>query len=274
LCLICNDLFNVTLFQGGFVVEAHTKAMEELIEVMDQLLAPGGCPWDREQTHESLMRYLIEEAYEVIDAVKSGDIDQLKEELGDVLLQVVFHAALAEREGYFNFTDVAQTVKNKMIMRHPHVFGNLSLKTSDEVLANWEDFKKQEGKKRVLEGIPPMLPALMRAVKVQEKAARVGFDWPQIEGALEKFKEEVDEFANAGSQEEAQEEMGDMLFALVNLARFKGIDPEEALQNCNNKFTNRFNFIEDYINKEARDFKDYTLEELDAIWEKAKAKGL
>lgn len=250
------------------------KAMDELMEVMDRLLAPGGCPWDREQTHESLIRYLIEESYEVIDAIKGGDMNKLREELGDLLLQVVFHAALAQREGHFDFAGVADTVRRKMIDRHPHVFASLDLKTSEDVLDNWENFKKKEGKKHLLEGIPVSLPALLRAVKMQEKAARVGFDWPTVDGALEKFKEEADELSRAGSSTEIKEEMGDLFFALVNVARLKNVEPEEALQDCNDKFTRRFNYIEEQVRLSNRKFADLSLEELDYFWEEAKTKGL
>ncbi|NLB87989.1 MAG: nucleoside triphosphate pyrophosphohydrolase [Syntrophomonadaceae bacterium] len=248
--------------------------MQELLDVMDKLLGEDGCPWDREQTHESLIRYLIEESYEVIEAIQEGDMNKLKEELGDLLLQVVFHAALAEREGHFNFEDVADTVTKKMIQRHPHVFGKMDLKTSDDVMDKWEGFKKQEGKKFLLDGIPKGMPALLRALKMQEKAARVGFDWPDVKGAIDKFKEEVEELKDASSDEQLKEEMGDMFFALVNIARLKNIDPEEALQLSNNKFARRFNYIEQEIKNNNKDFSDYNLTALDAIWDEAKSKGL
>lgn len=252
----------------------NSRSMVELLEVMDRLLAPDGCPWDREQTHESLIRYLIEESYEVIDAINSGDMNKLREELGDLLLQVVFHAALAQREGCFDFYGVADTVRRKMIARHPHVFASLDLKTSDDVLEHWESFKKKEGKKQLLEGIPAGLPALLRAVKMQEKAARVGFDWPTVDGALDKFKEEADELCQAGSGAEIKEEMGDLFFALVNIARIKNIEPEEALQDCNDKFARRFNYIEEQVKKTGSELTDLNLEELDHYWEEAKTKGL
>lgn len=250
------------------------KSLEELIGVMDRLLAPDGCPWDREQTHHSLQRYLIEESYEVVEAIQERSMDKLREELGDVLLQVVFHAALASRAGHFDFADVATTVKEKMIMRHPHVFGDLKLTTSDDVLDRWEGFKKKEGKKQLLEGIPTMLPALLRAEKMQEKAARVGFDWPVVDGALEKFKEEIVELQQASSPEEVGEEMGDLLFALVNVARFKGVEPEAALQAASNKFARRFNYIEECIQAAGKQFSDFSLEDMDRLWDEAKAKGL
>lgn len=251
-----------------------SAATDELIAVMDKLLGEGGCPWDREQTHNSLSRYLIEETYEVLEAINEGDMNKLREELGDLLLQVVFHSALAEREGAFTFDDVAQTVAQKMVDRHPHVFGDMDLKTSNDVLNNWEQFKQKEGKKRLLEGIPAFLPALMRAEKIQEKAARVGFDWPTVDGALEKFQEEVEELSRAQNAEEAQEEMGDVFFALVNIARLKNIEPELALQGSNNKFSRRIEYMEDRLKERGQEFKQLNLEELDQLWEEAKHKGL
>lgn len=250
------------------------EALDELIGIMDRLLGEGGCPWDREQTHESLIRFLIEETYEVIEAINQKDMDEMANELGDLLLQIVFHAALAEREGAFTFADIARTVSNKMVDRHPHVFGSMQLHTADDVLNNWEGFKKKEGKKYLLDGIPSGLPALLRAEKMQEKAARVGFDWPDVQGALEKFKEEVDELAAADNERDKLEEMGDVLFALVNVARLQGIEPEQALQAANDKFQRRFHYIEKKIEAKGQDFEDYDLNSLDQIWEEAKTKGL
>lgn len=251
------------------------QAIDELIEIMDKLLGNEGCPWDREQTHESLIRYLIEESYEVIEAINEKDMHKLREELGDLLLQVVFHAALAQKEGHFDFKDVAAGVSRKMTMRHPHVFGDAGrLQTGDDVMEVWEGYKRKEGKEYLLEGIPKILPALMRAEKVQEKAARVGFDWPSVDGAVEKFKEEVDELCQAVNREEEIEEWGDIFFALVNVARLQNIEPEQALQASNDKFTRRFNYIENQIKIRGKVFPDMSLEEMDTIWEEAKTKGL
>lgn len=251
------------------------QAIDELIEVMDRLLGPEGCPWDREQTHESLIRYLIEESYEVIEAINEKDMHKLREELGDLLLQVVFHTALGRKEGYFDFSDVAAAISRKMIKRHPHVFGDAKrLETGDDVMEVWEGFKRQEGKKYLLEGIPKNLPALMRAQKLQEKAARVGFDWPSVDGAVEKFKEEVDELGQAMNKKEEIEEWGDIFFALVNVARLQNIEPEQVLQASNDKFTRRFNYIENQIKSQDKDFPEVSLEEMDSIWEEAKTKGL
>lgn len=251
------------------------RAIDELIEVMDRLLGPQGCPWDREQTHESLIRYLIEESYEVIEAINENNMNKLREELGDLLLQVVFHAALARREGHFDFSDVAQSVSTKMVLRHPHVFGDAKqLQTGDEVMEVWDGFKRREGQQNLLGGIPKILPALMRAEKIQEKAARVGFDWPNVDGALEKVREEIEELGRAENEAEVQEEWGDIFFALVNVARLKNIEPEQALQACNDKFTRRFNYIEDKIRQAGQDFADLNLEEMDVLWDESKTKGL
>lgn len=253
---------------------SNGEALEELIAIMDRLLGEGGCPWDREQTHESLVRYLIEETYEVIDAINQGDMNELVTELGDLLLQIVFHAALAERAGHFNFADVARAVSGKMVDRHPHVFGAMQLETADDVLNKWEGFKKKEGKKYLLDGIPPGLPALMRAEKMQEKAARVGFDWPDAQGALAKFQEEVEEYVQTDNETDKFAEAGDMIFALVNIARLEGVEPEQALQSSNDKFARRFLYIEKRLEQKGVQFTDLNLEQLDLIWEEAKAKGL
>jgi len=250
------------------------EALEELITIMDRLLGEGGCPWDREQTHESLVRFLIEETYEVIEAINQQNMNEMANELGDLLLQIVFHAALAERAGAFAFADVARTVSKKMVDRHPHVFGSMQLKTADDVLDNWEGFKKKEGKKYLLEGIPKGLPALLRAEKMQEKAARVGFDWPEVQGAVLKFKEEIDELVAAEKTEDQIEEMGDVFFALVNVARLQGIEPEQALQAANDKFQRRFHYIEKKIEAAGSKIQDYDLDSLDKIWEEAKTSGL
>ncbi len=253
------------------------SSIKDLKNTMDKLLSPQGCPWDREQTHASLRRYLVEEAYEVLEAIDENDPGKLREELGDLLLQVVFHAALAERDGNFNLEDVADTVNRKMISRHPHVFGQLEINSSDEVMQYWEGFKREEGKRSILEGIPSHLPALLRAHKMQEKAMRVGFDWPEVSGAVEKLGEEINEFieaAAAGSPEKMEEEMGDILFAAVNISRMSGIEPEQALQNSNAKFKRRFNYIEAKLAEQNILLDDAGLEKMDCLWEEAKLKGL
>ncbi|MEQ8201852.1 MAG: nucleoside triphosphate pyrophosphohydrolase [Syntrophomonadaceae bacterium] len=249
-------------------------ALEELLEIQKRLLAPGGCPWDREQTHQSLVRYLIEETYEVIEAIDQGDMHKLQEELGDLLLQVVFHAALAEQRGDFDFADLTRSVSQKMINRHPHVFGSMQLKTSDDVLDIWETFKQREGKKYLLDGIPKALPALMRAEKIQEKLSRVGYDWPDISGAWDKLREEIDELEQAEGQNAVIGETGDVFFALVNVARFKKVEVEHALQSTNDKVMRRFKYIEDVVQGKGQSLDQLSLEEMDAIWDEAKGQGL
>ena len=247
------------------------SGIDELIHVMNQLLAPTGCPWDREQTHQSLIRYLIEESYEVIEAIDNNQMDHLKEELGDLLLQIVFHAALAEQEGRFTFDEVARLEAQKMVNRHPHVFADSQrLFSGDEVMEVWEGYKRKEGRSSLLEGIPHALPALLRAQKLQEKAARVGFDWPSIEGALDKLQEECRELALARTADEIEDEIGDLFFALVNLARFQKIEAETALQRSNRKFIRRFEYIEQTAAQQGIPLEEMSLEEMDALWQRAK----
>lgn len=255
--------------------------LDPLVKVMDRLLAPDGCPWDREQDHHSLRPYLIEETYEVIEALDEQDMEKLEEELGDLLLQIVFHAALAHRNEYFDINDVILKITRKMVHRHPHVFGDTKVKSSGEVLANWEKIKRGEGSKAketksYMEGITPSLPALLKANKAQAKAARVGFDWPSIDGPWEKVKEEVEELKGAerqGDQGLIEEEVGDLLFAVVNVARFLKVDPETALSRTVSKFVERFRYIENKGLSQGRDVSQMTLEEMDAWWEDAKKNG-
>lgn len=249
----------------------------DLLKVMDTLLGENGCPWDREQTHESLKKYLIEESYEVMEAIDEKDDDKMIEELGDVLLQVVFHAALGKEDGYFDITDVLESICKKMIGRHPHVFGNTVVATSDEVLSNWEDIKKEEKGFETLTDemvhIAKSLPALIRAEKIQRKAKKVGFDWDKVENALDKVLEEFNELKdvyNTKNQARILEEMGDLLFAVVNVSRFLEVNPEEALINTNNKFIKRFQFMETQAMNKGLKLKEMTLEEMDELWNEAK----
>ncbi|MFP7300257.1 nucleoside triphosphate pyrophosphohydrolase [Neobacillus niacini] len=256
------------------------KTFSKLREIIAVLRGPNGCPWDKEQTHETLKKYLIEETYEVIDAIDSGDIDHLIEELGDVLLQVMLHAQIGEDEGYFAIEDVIEGISAKMIRRHPHVFGNRKVENSDEVLLNWQEIKKQEKGETadsLLDGISMSLPNLIRAHEIQKKAAKVGFDWQEITPALEKVKEELEEFENevkTNSLVNAKKEFGDILFAFVNVARFLKIHPEEALFETNEKFIRRFRFIEEKVKQSGKPIEDHSLEELDRFWDEAKLKGL
>lgn len=246
-----------------------------LIEIMARLRGPNGCPWDKEQTSETLKSYLIEETYEVIDAIDNKDDGNLAEELGDVLLQVVFHAQIATEENRFTIEDVAKSIADKLVRRHPHVFGDAKAHTPDDVIKNWEAIKSQEKESSettasVLAGVPRHLPALLRAQQIQKKAARVGFDWEKSEEVMLKVEEELQELNNANTQSEKEEELGDLLFSLVNLARFLKIDPEEALTKTIAKFQTRFTYIEHELAQKGQTPQDATLEEMDALWEKAK----
>ena len=253
-----------------------------LVTIMSRLLGPGGCPWDREQTHKTLKPYLVEEAYEVIESIDTENYPALREELGDVLLQIVFHSEIARLEGRFEITDVIKSICDKMERRHPHVFGDEQWGTAEEVLRNWEDLKKSEKEKKrqtdnisILEGIPRNLPSLIRAHRIQDRAARVGFDWEHIGDVYKKVLEEIDELHslmedNSSPIERIEDELGDLLFALVNLSRFLKVHPEEALQRTTEKFIKRFKYIEDEAHKQGRQLKSMTLEEMDALWEAAK----
>ncbi|MCM2535574.1 nucleoside triphosphate pyrophosphohydrolase [Neobacillus pocheonensis] len=258
------------------------KNFSKLREIIAVLRGPNGCPWDKEQTHESLKKYLIEETYEVIEAIDSGDIDHLIEELGDVLLQVMLHAQIGEDDGYFSVEDVIEGLSAKMIRRHPHVFGSVKADNAEEVVRNWQEIKKLEkgeAPKSLLSGVSKSLPNLLRAYELQKKAAKVGFDWQDITPALEKVKEELLEFENElnGSDEQkllAKGEFGDLLFAFVNVARFLDIHPEEALFETNEKFIRRFNYVEEKVKGSGKAFAEHTLESLDQFWDEAKLKGL
>lgn len=255
----------------------NSKDFHDLIDIMDRLRGEDGCPWDREQTHESLKRYLIEESYEVLEAIDEQEDSKIVEELGDVLLQVVFHAVIGKEEGYFNMSDVIQGICKKMIDRHPHVFGNVEVKNSSEVLSNWEDIKKEEkGMQTIteeMEHIAKNLPALIRAEKIQNKAKRVGFDWDRVEYALDKVLEELNELKevyNGENKARILEEIGDLIFSVVNVSRFLNINPEEALSNTNNKFISRFRYMEELASNRGGKLQDMTLEQMDELWEKAK----
>lgn len=251
--------------------------LENFIEVMKLLRSPNGCPWDKKQSHESLKYCLIEEAYEVINAINLKDREALKEELGDLLLQVVFHANIAEEENQFTMKDILLRVTDKMLYRHPHVFGDIKAKTFDEALSTWEVMKQKEKqiktKTSSMQSIPKELPALMRSFKVQKKAAEVGFDWPNIKYAIDKIHEEVDEFLEAyasGNKEATEEELGDILFSVVNVARFLEIQPEEALSQSIEKFIFRFSYIESKATERGTILEDMSLEEMDKLWDEIK----
>ena len=271
------------------------KLFEDLVELQIRLLAPNGCAWDREQTHESLRTYLIEEAYEVLDALESGDPDKFAEELGDLLLQIIFHSQLASQAGRFNVGDVIERVHTKMVRRHPHVFGSDKADSAADVLKNWEQLKAEERRQdraarglsnaedadeksaSLLSGIPRTLPAVMEAYQLTRRASRVGFDWPNVAGVLEKLREEVEELeAEIANKNKAkiESEAGDLLFSVVNVVRFLKLDPEIALKKANRKFTDRFRGMEKESATAGRKLADLNVTELDAFWISAKAREL
>jgi MazG family protein len=261
---------------------------EKLVALQARLRAPNGCPWDREQTHTTLRTYLIEEAYEVLDALESGDDEKFAEEMGDLLLQVVFHSQIAAEEGRFTVADVIREVHEKMVRRHPHVFGDQRAKDADEVLKTWHQIKAQERRGKAaeagalvsgdaaesaLDGVPRTLPGTLEALQLTKKAARTGFDWPDAGGILEKIREEVAELQvelDGKNQGNIEDEMGDLLFAAVNLARFLKIDPEIALKNANKKFVRRFQQMEKAAADGGRKFQDVSPEEKESLWNSAK----
>ena len=251
-------------------------SFESFAEIVAHLRAPDGCPWDKEQTHESLRKHLLEESYEAISAIDSGDFNDMREEFGDLLLQVVLQAQIANDEEQFNVNQVVQGIYSKIVRRHPHVFGDVKLDGVDGVLANWEKLKETERKnngqreKGLLDGVPLALPALSQAQEYQDRAARVGFDWPEIEGVLDKIKEEIEEIKNADTDFELASEIGDLFFAIVNLARWKKVDAESALRGTNMKFKKRFAYVEQDAKKQGRNLSELTLEEMDVLWDEAK----
>lgn len=263
-----------------------SKSFDELVAVMAKLRAPGGCPWDHEQTYASLAQYLLEEAYETFDAIQeadqTGDTADLREELGDLLLQVVFHSTIGAERGDFTIDQVAEGVAKKLVLRHPHVFGDKKLARAQDVLDNWDSLKADEraasGKvekprESILDDVPVHFPALLEGLKLTTKAAKVGFDWENAEQIFEKIDEEIKELQAAlrdGEKKDAAEEIGDLLFAVLNLARHLDVEPETALKRTNRKFRSRFKFIENELKREGKKLEAATLDEMDALWNKAK----
>ena len=250
---------------------------ESLVEVIATLRGENGCPWDREQTHKSLKSTLIEETYETVEAIDSGDSSKLKEELGDLLLNVMLQAQIAVENKDFSIYDVIQTLTEKLIRRHPHVFGNVEVDNADDVVKNWEAIKSQEAgyedRKSVLDGIPNALPALLRAQKIQKRVARVGFDWDNIADVIDKVDEELGEVKESlkdSNVDAIENEIGDLLFSIVNLCRFLDLQAEETLRRTNRKFINRFKRMEAVLEKQGKSISDQTLAELDEIWEEVK----
>ncbi|MEW6067406.1 MAG: nucleoside triphosphate pyrophosphohydrolase [Nitrospirota bacterium] len=251
--------------------------LQELLKIMEALRSENGCPWDKEQTRESLKPFIIEEAYELIEAIEENAAEKIKEELGDLLFQIVFQCQIAKERKEFEMSDVIKEISKKMVARHPHVFGEAKFNTKDELLIHWETQKRREGKLRqsILEGVPNALPSLLRAHRLQDKAAKVGFDWEKIEDVLKKLDEELREFKEAlktKRQGDIEDELGDIFFMLVNISRFVGVNPEDALRKTISKFIHRFRYIEMTAAEQHRKLSDMTLEEMDRLWDEAKEK--
>lgn len=252
-------------------------SFESFAEIVAHLRAPNGCPWDKEQTHESLRKHLLEESYEAISAIDSGDFGHMREEFGDLLLQIVLQSQIANEEAQFNVSQVIQGIHSKIVRRHPHVFGDLKLDGVDDVLANWEKLKEKERGKKIedkgiLDGVPISLPALTQAQEYQDRAARVGFDWPEIDGVLDKVKEEIEEIKRAETDFELASEIGDLFFVLVNLARWKKVDAESVLRGTNAKFKKRFAYVEQGAKGQGRNLSELSLEEMESLWQEAKGR--
>lgn len=260
--------------------ERTREEFAKLVETIATLRGPSGCPWDREQDHVSLRKYVIEEAYEVVDAIDHGSDTKLEEELGDLLLQVLLHAQIASEEGRFDIADVCKVHRSKLVRRHPHVFGDIEVAGVDEVLHNWEEIKSREpGREEItsaIGGVPVSLPALMRASEISKRAARTGFEWPDMSGVLDKLQEETAELKEAvdsGNSEHVKHEIGDMLFTLVNIARWAKVDPEESLREMLDRFQSRFTAIETHAKDTGRQIGDLTIDEMDEVWNRAKGQS-
>ena len=257
------------------IKQAKLDAFSRLLDIMDDLRAK--CPWDMKQTMDTLRILTIEETYELSDAIIQNNMSDVKEELGDLMLHLVFYAKIAEEKQDFTMADSLHAVCDKLIKRHPHIYGDVTVADEAEVSRNWEKLKLKEGKTSVLEGVPVSLPALVKSIRVQEKARAAGFDWEVKEQVWEKVKEELEEFKreeDAGDQQKMEQEFGDVMFALVNYARFRNINPEEALEKTNKKFIRRFRYMEDRVNEDGKKLSEMDLPEMDKYWDEAKAKGL
>jgi len=253
-------------------------SFDQLIDIVAKLRSPGGCPWDREQTRESLRPFLVEEFYELIDALNEDSPEAVKEELGDLLFQIVFQSQLSSEEGRFNINDVVQGISEKLVRRHPHVFGGRQLNTPEEVVERWQEYKKNEGKTydSAIDGVPKSMPALLRASEIQKKATKVGFDWDRIEDVFAKFDEEIKELKEALDRKEyreIEEELGDILFVLVRVANFLNVNPEDSLKKTINKFSQRFAHIEREAFRQGKKLNDMTLKEMDILWNDAKKRS-
>ncbi|MFM8876047.1 MAG: nucleoside triphosphate pyrophosphohydrolase, partial [Anaerolineae bacterium] len=268
--------YPVSIFIPSF---GEGTSFEAFAEIVAHLRAPDGCPWDKEQTHQTLRKHLMEESYETLSAMDANDIDGMREEFGDLLLQIVLNSYIAYQDKEFSFTEVTKHIYDKIVRRHPHVFGDVKLDGVDGVLQNWEKLKEKERKgkkedKGILDGVPAALPALNQAQEYQDRAARVGFDWPEIEDVLDKVREEIEEVKTAENPEQVKAELGDLFFVLVNLSRWRGVDAESALREANLKFKRRFAYVEKNAKTQGKNLSDMSLEEMDSFWNEAKRLGL
>ena len=257
----------------------NDSAFKKLTEIVDTLMGENGCPWDKVQTRESLKPYLVEEVYETLEALDGNNPEEIKDELGDLLYQILFHAKISENRNEFNIKDVVESISEKMVRRHPHVFQEGSLETPEQVVTQWEEIKKQEKnnahRESVLDGVPKNLPGLLRAQKLQKKAAKHGFDWDEITAVFDKLDEEIKEFKEAVLKKkntDIQSEIGDIIFVITNIAKFYKVDAEEALRSTNNKFIKRFQYIEQKLEGKGKTLKDSPLEEMERYWQEAKNK--
>lgn len=246
------------------------QVFDRFVEIIARLRSPDGCPWDREQTHHSLIPYCIEEAYEVVDAIQENDMSELKNELGDLLLQILLHSQIASEEKKFSIEDVVESISEKMIRRHPHVFSDVKLNSSQEVVDQWSELKKKEGKKHTLDGIPKHAPQLFRSQKIGDKVSSLGFDWENEKDVWKKVEEEIKELHSTKNEKETEEELGDLLFSLVQWSRHQGIDAEKCLQRANEKFSKRFSTMEDLISNDQQAVKKLTAPQWESYWLKAK----
>jgi tetrapyrrole methylase family protein / MazG family protein len=253
-------------------IPENLKSFDSLVKIIARLRAPDGCPWDKEQTHQTLRGNLLSESYEVMEALDQGEAAALREELGDLLLQIVLHAQIARDDKEFEIGDVVQGICEKLIRRHPHIFGDVKVSNSTEVMHNWEGIKKQEKpeRKSILDGVPKAMPALAYALEISRRAVRVGFEWPDLQGVLDKVEEEVGEIKNAGTLAEKSDEIGDLLFTLVNYARWENVDAEAALREANQKFYRRFAKVEAMAKQRHYDLQKLSPKEWDSLWEEAK----
>jgi tetrapyrrole methylase family protein / MazG family protein len=245
---------------------------DALVAIIARLRAPDGCPWDKEQTHQTLRENLLSESYEVLEALDKGDASKLSEELGDLLLQIVLHAQIAKDDKEFEIGDVIKSITTKIIRRHPHIFGSRKVKDAEDVMHNWEAIKKEEREEgaSMLKGVPKNMPALAYAYEISRRVVRVGFEWENIDGVIDKLQEEAKEIKEASSQEEKAQEIGDLLFTMVNFARWEGVDPEAALREANQKFYRRFSVVEELCRKRGRELQTLSFQEWNDLWEEAK----